>query len=198
MRSKNVGVTEVLAPTISTARLRLVAMTPELLAVMRGDAHGPRPFAWPEWWPDDADRTHLCVWHDRAVASELNVQWGARALVDNRRQMVGHAGFHLPPQPLDRALADPTFVGARDPVGGGVVEVGYTIFPDARGRGYATEAVTALIDRAGATGEVGAVLAAIAEHNDASVRVLNRVGGFRKIGTCRADDAIEVVYRRDL
>src|SRR5262245_50277039 len=132
---------------IDTPRLSLVALTPELLMLMSGDA----------------------------------------------------VGFHCPPRPLAIALDDPTFVGEREPGIDGVVEIGYTIFPDQRGRGYATEAVTALVDWAAQSSEVRVVLAAIVRGNDASVRVLERVGGFVELGTCRNDDGeVEVVYRRDV
>jgi RimJ/RimL family protein N-acetyltransferase len=151
------------------------------------------------WWPDETDRDHLRLWHDRSAAADSNIAWGARAAVDADLHMVGHAGFHLPPRPLAKALEHPTFVGRREPDVDGAVEIGYTMFPNQRGRGYATEAVTALIDWAAQTSEVRVVLATILRGNDASVRVLERVGGFVEIGTCRDDDgAVEVVYRRDL
>jgi RimJ/RimL family protein N-acetyltransferase len=141
----------------------------------------------------------LGIWQERAAADTRNVAWGPRALVDRHQQMVGHAGFHLPPRPLAMALDDPTFVGRRDPDVAGVVEIGYAVFPRYRGQGYATEAVAALVDWAARTGEVGAIVAAIACGNDGSVRVLERVGGFLEIGTARNEDGeVEVVYRRDI
>jgi ribosomal-protein-alanine N-acetyltransferase len=183
---------------IHTPRLSLVALTTDLLALMSGDEDGSRPFDWPGWWPDDADRRHLAIWHDRAAVDERNIAWGPRALVDPDHRMVGHAGFHLPPRPLALALDDPTFVGQSEPTDG-AVEIGYTIFPSQRGRGYATEAVAALVDWAARTFEVRVVLAAIVRGNDASVRVLERVGGFVDVGTCRNDTGdVEVVFRRDL
>jgi RimJ/RimL family protein N-acetyltransferase len=113
--------------------------------------------------------------------------------------MVGHAGFHLPPRPLAVALDDPTFAGRREPDADGAVEIGYTIFPSGRGRGYATEAVTALVEWAASSSQVRAMLATVARGNEASVRVLERVGGFVEIGTCRNDAGeVEVVFRRDL
>ncbi len=112
--------------------------------------------------------------------------------------MIGHAGFHRPPQPLAPALADPTYQGSAEPAANGVVEIGYTIFAGARGRGYATETVAALIDWAFATGTVSTVLAAVAADNAASLAVLDRVGRFARIGTCRDDDGnVEIVHRRD-
>jgi RimJ/RimL family protein N-acetyltransferase len=185
---------------IRTPRLSLVALTAERLALMSGDTGGERPFDWPAWWPDETDRRHVSIWRDRAAASARNVMWGPRALIDADRQMVGHAGFHLPPRPLAQALDDdPTFVGLPEPGINGAVEIGYTIFPSQRGRGYATEAVVALVDWAAQSNEVEAVLATIVRGNDASVRVLERVGGFAEIGLCRNDvNEVEVVYCRDL
>jgi RimJ/RimL family protein N-acetyltransferase len=180
-----------------TDRFALVALTSDVLAMMLGERDGERPFAWPDWWPDDVDRGHLRVWSDRA-GDDANVAWGPRAIVLPNGHMIGSAGFHVPPQPLEVALEDPTFVGRRDPLTGGAVEIGYSIFPEYRGNGYATEAVAALIDWAARTGEVGAVLAAVGYDNVASQRVLERVGGFVEIGTCEADATREIVYRRDL
>jgi len=140
---------------------------------------------------------------DPAWPRELPNNWimgqvGGMA-VDKHDHMIGHAGFHLPPRPLAVALGDPTFVGRREPDVDGAVEIGYTIFPSDRGRGYATEAVTALIEWAARTREVRVLLAAVVRGNDASVRVLARVGGFVEIGTCRNDAGVsEVVFRRDL
>jgi RimJ/RimL family protein N-acetyltransferase len=184
---------------IRTPRLSLVVLTADLLALMSGDIDGgSHPFDWPSWWPDDADRRHLEIWRDRASGDERNIAWGPRALIDADLHMVGHAGFHLPPRPLAVALDDPRFVGQLEPIDG-AVEIGYTIFPRQRSRGYATEAVAALVDWAARTSEARAVLAAIVRGNDASERVLERVGGFGEIGTCRNDTGeIEVVYRRDL
>ena len=184
---------------IRSPRLSLVALTAERLALMRGDRDGERPFDWPAWWPDETDRRHVSIWRDRASASARNVVWGPRAVVDADNHMVGHAGFHLPPRPLAQALDDPTFLGLPEPGINGAVEIGYTIFPSQRGRGYATEAVAALVDWAAQSIEVEAVLATIVRGNDASVRVLERVGSFAEIGLCRNDDGeVEVVYCRDL
>ena len=188
-----------LSAPIRAERLSLVVMTPDVLASMSGERDEVPPFAWPSWWPDERDRGHLTMWTNRAVQSDLNIAWGPRAVVDADGQMLGHVGFHLPPAPIERALDDPTFVGRRDRVTGGVVELGYTIFPIYRHRGFATEAVEALIGWAQGTGEVGAVLATVAADNAPSVRVLERVGGFIEIGTCRSDIGdLEVVYRRDI
>ena len=184
---------------IHSRRLSLVVLTFERLALMIGDADGNAPFDWPECWPDETDRRHLRVWQDRAAAADRNIEWGPRALVDAHDHMVGHAGFHLPPRPSAIALDDPTFVGRREPDVDGAVELGYTIFPSERGRGYATDAVATLVECAAHSGQVQALLATVVRSNDASARVLKRVGGFVEIGTCRSDTGeVEIVFRRDL
>lgn len=71
--------------------------------------------------------------------------------------VVGHAGFHLPPD------------------ASGTVEIGYTIAPDHRGQGYATELVRGLLDFARARG-VRTVQACTAPDNVASQAVLARAG----------------------
>lgn len=156
------------------------------------------PFHWPEWWPDDVDRGHVARWRRQASVFQGREIWGPRALVNDGEMMIGHVGFHLPPQPLDDALADPSFSGSRDPTPGGVVEIGYTVFPEHRGRRYATEAVALLVAWAFSTGEVTAILAAVASTNQASLAVLQHVGGFREVGRCvDSEGRQEIVLRRD-
>ena len=181
---------------ILSERVSLVALPPELLATIRGNVVVDRPFEWPQWWPDEADPRTWPSGTTEQRGRARRTCCGDHAVVDRHSRMLGHAGFHLPPRSLEAALDDPSFVGTRDPVSGGVVEVGYTIFPDHRHQGYATEAVTALVDWAQTTTEVRAVLAAVDQHNAASVRVLESVGGFVRIGTCRAGDGtVEDVFR---
>ena len=187
---------------IATARLDLVILDAPILTAMQSRTKVPdsTPFTWPGWWPDEIDAAHVAMWLRRAPELDGVDAWRPRAVVDRESAtMIGHAGFHRPPQPLAHALADPTYVGSVAPAPGGAVEIGYTVFPAARGSGYATEAVAALVDWAFATGAVGTVLAAVAEDNASSRAVLARVGGFDRIGTCRDDEGnVEIVLRRDL
>ena len=77
--------------------------------------------------------------------------------------LVGHCGFKGPPDL------------------GGVVEIAYGIDPEQQGKGYATEAATALIQYALGTGQVRVVRAHTLPHSSASTRVLTKCG-FEKIG----------------
>jgi hypothetical protein len=112
--------------------------------------------------------------------------------------MIGHAGFHRPPQPLERALADSTYRGTAEPAASGVVEIGYTIFPAAR---------SGLRDGNGGCARRLRVHDRRGEHRARGRRRRQRraacrastAGGFDRIGTCRDDDgSVEVVLRRDV
>ncbi len=149
----------------------------------------------PVGWPDAHDRSNVRRWHELAE-NEGASPWRARAIVA-AGTMVGHAGFHGPPVAIGVALADPTFVGSITPCAGGVVELGYTVFAGHRRQGYAAEAAAGLVEWAFGTGSVDAVIATVGVDNEASHRVLARVGGFARIGTCRDERGDEVVYRRD-
>jgi ribosomal-protein-alanine N-acetyltransferase len=184
---------------LATRRLSLVVLDETLLRTIREDDRDSAPFRWPEGWPDETDRRHVTIWLERAPALAVRDEWRPRAIVDREGMMVGHAGFHLPPQPLTEAMADASFQGTCEPTPGGVVEVGYTVFPDYRRLGYASEAIACLVRWAFDTGDVTSVLATLAPDNVASLRVLDRVGGFRQVGTCRdASAGEEIVFRRDL
>jgi RimJ/RimL family protein N-acetyltransferase len=62
------------------------------------------------------------------------------------------------------------------------VEIGYGVSPSHRKRGYATRAVRELLARAFASGLVDEVLAEVNAANEASTRVVGKLG-FRSFGT---------------
>jgi hypothetical protein len=70
------------------------------------------------------------------------------------------------------------------PLADGTVEVGYSVVPEERGRGYATEVVQALTARALAAPDVQRVVAEVHEENAASLKVMERCG-FYRLGTGR-------------
>ena len=73
-------------------------------------------------------------------------------------------------------------LGVKGPLSAaGEQEIGYGLTPDARGRGYATEAVEALVTHLHAQG-VAVVTARTSPDNRASGRVLQKLG-FRQVGT---------------
>jgi RimJ/RimL family protein N-acetyltransferase len=173
-----------------------VALEISDLDAMGGDAEGTRRFVWPGDWPDEAGRTNLDWFRQRIERSGLT-RWGPRAMVDASGAMVGHIGFHAPPTSIHGLLdADPTFEGDRG-TPGSAVELGYTVLPGSRRQGFATEAATALVEWALASGAVDAVIATVAVDNKPSLAVLDRVGGFIEVGRCSDDGTEERVFRRD-
>lgn len=185
------------APIVSE-RLSLVVLDAPILSAMEDGADSAGGLTWPAWWPDDVDRRHVSRWRARAAELDGRDEWRPRAIVElGKGEVVGHAGFHQPPRSLDEALADARFTGSVEPSSGGVVEIGYTIFPAQRRRGYATEVVVALAEWAFQGGEVSTVIGAAVEDNQASLAVLE-LGGFHRIGSWLEDDGtVEVVLRRD-
>jgi ribosomal-protein-alanine N-acetyltransferase len=150
-----------------TARLELIAATLDLVqAEIAGpDALGALlgvrvPASWP---PGEYDQealqffTAVLVSGGPAAIGWYN--WYAISLdAEGRRQaLVAGAGYLGPP-------AD------------GVVEIGYSVVPEARGRGFATEIVEALTLRALCVDGVHSVIAHTLAANTGSQRVLQRCG----------------------
>ena len=105
--------------------------------------------------------------------------WVARAVVDAESgAVVGHAGFHGPPD------------------ASGMVEVGYSVDPRHRRRGYARALLAELLHRAGEEPGVSTVRATVSPDNVASLATL--VGsGFVQVGEQQDEiDGLELVFER--
>ena len=93
--------------------------------------------------------------------------------------LVGHAGLFPSPQNAD------------------AIEIGYTVKPAFWGRGYATEMARAVVDVAFADLTLDAVVANAMPENNASRRVLQRIG-FSLVGeTLYRDEFPSVEYRME-
>ena len=114
--------------------------------------------------------------------------WLLRAVgLRETRTMVGFIGFHTLPG------ADYLSSYARDSV-----EFGYTIFPDYRGKGYASEAAQALMDWATRQHHVMRFVVSISPSNEPSLRIAQKFG-FRKVGTVTdPEDGVEDVFLREV
>ena len=75
-------------------------------------------------------------------------------------------------------------VGFMGPPDGGVVEIGFSVIPDRRRRGYATEAARSLVDWAFSEPRIREVSARTEPENEASARVLVATG-FARVGDSR-------------
>jgi RimJ/RimL family protein N-acetyltransferase len=106
--------------------------------------------------------------------------WLGRAMVlteaDGSRRVIGSIGFHGPPD--DR----------------GRLEVGYSVDPDYRRQGYASESVKALFDWAHREHGITRFVASISPDNEPSLR-LTAAYGFQKVGEQMDDiDGLEYVF----
>jgi RimJ/RimL family protein N-acetyltransferase len=106
---------------------------------------------------------------DALAADPQSARWGTRLFViDGVSTLVGWGGFKGAP-------AD------------GAVELGYSIAPAMRGRGFATDAVRALLEEAYSDTQVEAVLAHTLAGETASTRVLEKAG-FVKVAEVEEPD----------
>jgi len=158
---------------IQTERLELIAFEPEAI---RHLIQGERDFDLPKEFPsqDDIDG-FLSIQLLRMEASPDRRDWMARLMVTHTRQVIGHCGFHGPPEVIGRA------------------EIGYTVFTEFRGMGYAKEAAKALVQWAFAQGEKE-VYASVSPENAPSLAVVRSLG-FKQVGTQDDEvDGLELVF----
>ena len=160
----------VIPETLLSERLELVWLPPEsldaLLAGRREDVERSGDFAIPDDWPDEHDRRLLAYRLRQVRDDETQAPWLVRAIVLGG-EMIGHIGFHGSP-------------GRNARKDQGAVEVGYTIFPEHRGQGYATEAVVALLDWGRRQG-IERFIASVGPGNEPSLALVHRLG-FREVG----------------
>ncbi|HEY3684176.1 MAG TPA: GNAT family N-acetyltransferase [Streptosporangiaceae bacterium] len=156
------------APARSPKRVRFVELSGEVMkALLDGDlaqAGRVAGVALTAYFVTDDARW---LWRFRLgqmAADPGRARWMARqAVVGDQGLVVGHAGFHGPP---DAA---------------GMVEIGYAIAPEFRRRGYARSALTELLNRAAAEPAVTTVRAAISPGNTASLATISGFG-FAQVG----------------
>jgi RimJ/RimL family protein N-acetyltransferase len=114
---------------------------------------------------------------DQVTADPDRARWIARAAVaEPAGVVVGHAGFHGPP---DEA---------------GMVEIGYSVAPDFRRQGYARAMLAQLLRRAAAEPAVTTVRATISPDNAASLATISGFG-FAEVGEQWDDeDGLELIF----
>ena len=116
---------------------------------------------------------------DQIRTSPQDTPWLVRiAVLEPPEVVIGHAGFHGPP--------DTT----------GAVEIAYTVTPEHRGKGYAYALLATLVDEARTHPDVNLVRATISPDNDPSLAVV-RHGGFVHVGEQWDDvDGLELVFEK--
>lgn len=105
--------------------------------------------------------------------------WIANAVIaEPEGVVVGHAGFHGPPDDS------------------GMVEIGYSVDPAHRRQGYARAILSALLDRAAAEPDVTTVRATIRPDNAASLATIAG-HGFTEVGEQMDEiDGREIIFER--
>jgi ribosomal-protein-alanine N-acetyltransferase len=172
---------------IASRRLELVSMSPEFLVAVLGDRQEAASrllgASMPDAWPDAHDRRFLSLRLEQMRREPASREWLVRAIVlREARVMIGHAGFHGPP-------------GTNGPRRSGAVEIGYTIFPEHRGRGYATEAANALVDWARNERGIDEFIASVSPLNEASLAIVRKLGFVQTGDQWDEEDGLELVFR---
>jgi RimJ/RimL family protein N-acetyltransferase len=137
----------------------------------------------PAGWPDRHDEGFLLLRQRQMLEDPGLQEWLVRALVlrEPGRPLIGHIGFHGRP-------------GTNGPRRENAVEMGYTVFEPFRRRGYATEAVEALLDWAAREREIRHFVASVAPSNEPSLAIVRRLG-FRRTGSqWDEQDGLELVF----
>jgi len=159
--------------------IQLVPLEYELLATLsegrREEASRRLGVAIPTDWPDEHDAAFFAL----RARERLPLEWSVYAIVDDGA-MVGHAGFHGPPGTNGPGYAD-------------AVEIGYTVFPAFRGRGYAQAAARALVALAAGRG-VARVVASVAPDNEPSLAVVRKLGFVHTSEQWDEEDGRELVF----
>lgn len=117
----------------------------------------------PTDFPNDDQREFLRFRCGQLAADPDRYPWSVRAIVlRDERRMVGFVNFHGAPGVNDTGTPD-------------AVELGWTVFPAYRRRGYATETAIRLMDWARARG-VRHFISSTTPENAASLRVHEKLG----------------------
>lgn len=171
---------------MTTSGVRLVPATVDYLNLeeISGSALASAlAVANPPSWPPEENGPEIREWFRRELrAAPENAEWYAWyviGMVDGVETLAGTCGYKGPPN------------------GDGMVEIGYSIVPELRRRGFAAAAVRLLCEQARRRG-VSIVLADTLPALVASQGVLIKTG-FRRIGNVQDPDEGEVWrYRYDL
>jgi ribosomal-protein-alanine N-acetyltransferase len=158
-------------------------MTPEFVeAVLDGrlDEAAARIRAkLPADFPRDGEKRFLELRLRQMRADASFLEWCPHAVV-LRGRMIGHAGYHGPPG--RNAAQNPD-----------AVEFGYTIEPEYRGKGYATDAANQLMRMAEERGITQFVLSC-SPANEPSLAIIRKLG-FVQTGEAMDDeDGLEYVF----
>jgi RimJ/RimL family protein N-acetyltransferase len=165
---------------IETARLRLVPLTlpyvtsaPDDRAALARETGAEIPASWPpELWDQDAQD-----WTRRMLEQDPGTDWVPRCIVLRE------------PRPVVCGV-----IGIAAPDTDGRVLIGYGVLPEFRRRGYAAEALGAIVAWAFADPRVRVVFGDTYPHLIPSIRTMER-NGFRYVGAGTEEGTIRYEVR---
>jgi ribosomal-protein-alanine N-acetyltransferase len=169
---------------IETSRLRLIPIRAEVLtSLLNGDVLGAGDllgFSLPAAFLDSVNEAFLTNQLQSIARTSPGQDWSVHAIIRQQDEVViGQCGFHGPPEFAGRA------------------EIGYTVFPDYRSVGYATEAVGGLAELASENGSK-VIFASVSPDNLPSIRVVEKAGFVRTEVQRNKDDGEEYVFVMNL
>ncbi|MDQ4053755.1 MAG: GNAT family N-acetyltransferase [Actinomycetota bacterium] len=166
---------------MSAPEVRIVQLPPEaIIALDAGDLAAANRAAPVELTPYLVSAESRGVWRFRArqaVETPADLEWITGALQDvDSGAIVGKAGFHAAPD------AD------------GMIEMGYSVDPAYRRRGYARAALLVLLERARREPAVRTLRATISPDNAASLGLISQFP-FVEVGEqWDEEDGLEIIY----
>jgi [ribosomal protein S5]-alanine N-acetyltransferase len=167
--------------TITSERLDLPSLSAEQIeALLAGDvatvAKATGAVYSPGWLEDNVG--HLARRARQMRGDPAIRRWLVRPIVlrEGDRPVIGTINFHGPPDER------------------GMLEVGYSLLPQFRGRGYAIEAVRALLAWAGRDPIVRVFRASVSPDNERSLHLIGKLGFVRIGEQMDEEDGLEMVF----
>ena len=170
-----------MSPQESRPTIRLVRLSvPVMEALVAGDLETASRAGGVRLTPYLVE--HGWLWRirlDQIATDPSALEWVARAAVDAETgEVVGHVGFHGPPD------------------GDGMVEVAYSVDPAHRRRGYATAMLRTALAWAASEPAVRTVRASVGPDNEGSLATLRRFGFTRTGEQWDEEDGLELVFEQ--
>ena len=134
----------------------------------------------PDVFPTEGERGFLGMRLRQMRDDESFKTWCPNAVVLDG-EMIGHAGYHGPP-------------GVNSTQNPDAVEYGYKIFPEWRGRGYATEASRMLMDAAEERAGIHHFVLAISPENEPSLAIARKFGFVKTGEQMDEEDGLEHIF----
>lgn len=159
-------------------------MTPAFIEAMlddrRDEATQLLDVELPDEFPREGERRFLAMRLRQMREDERFETWCPSVVVLDGR-MIGHAGYHGPPGQNSTQNPD-------------AVEFGYAIYPEWRGRGFATQAAVMLMDLAEERAGIRHFVLAVSPENEPSLAIIRKLGFVRTGEQMDEEDGLEHIF----